>query len=163
MAYRFYPSVLEKGDGGTYGVWFPDFPDAVAAARDHEEAMARAEEALAQAVEAVVERNEPLPDPTPFDAVTIPSGCKLVAVFAVRATPPDLSERVNVYLPKSLVERVDQAAGEMGMSRSSFFGMAVSQALRSRVLPDEFVESLREAGNPKPARYQRRSKGPQKP
>lgn len=131
MTYRFYPSVLEKGDCGAYGVWFPDFPNAVAAARDHEEAMARAEEVLAQAVEGLVDQNQALPDPTPFDQIVIPSGCKLVAVFAVRVTPPDISERVNVYLPKSLLERADRAAEAMDMSRSSFFRMAISLALRS--------------------------------
>jgi predicted RNase H-like HicB family nuclease len=110
---------------------FPDFPNAVAAARDQEDAMARAEEALAQAIEILADRNEALPDPTPFDQIVIPSGCKFVAVFAVRATPPDISERVNVYLPKSLLERVDRAAEAMDMSRSSFFRIAISLALRS--------------------------------
>jgi metal-responsive CopG/Arc/MetJ family transcriptional regulator len=36
---------------------------------------------------------------------------------------------VNIYLPKSLIERVDRAASEHGMSRSSFFGLAVSDLL----------------------------------
>jgi hypothetical protein len=35
----------------------------------------------------------------------------------------------NVYLPKSLIGRVDRRAAEFGMSRSSFFGFAVTQAL----------------------------------
>jgi Ribbon-helix-helix protein, copG family len=43
--------------------------------------------------------------------------------------PPDPSERVNVYLPKSLISRVDRRAAELGMSRSSFFGLAVTTAL----------------------------------
>lgn len=148
MTYRFYPAVLEKGDGGAYGVWFPNFPNAVAAARDHEEAMARAEEVLAQAVEALVDLNQALPDPVPFDQVVIPSGCKLVAVFAVRVTPPDISERVNIYLPKTMLERVDRAAEAAGMSRSGFFRVAISAALRAPTLW---------------AGYQQTSKDPQKP
>jgi hypothetical protein len=36
---------------------------------------------------------------------------------------------VNVYLPKSLIARVDRRAADLGMSRSSFFGLAVSTAL----------------------------------
>jgi hypothetical protein len=36
---------------------------------------------------------------------------------------------VNVYLPKSLIVRVDKRAAELGMSRSSFFGLAASSAL----------------------------------
>jgi hypothetical protein len=40
-----------------------------------------------------------------------------------------LSERVNVYLPKQLIARADKKAAEMGMNRSSFFGLALTQAL----------------------------------
>src|SRR5262249_44526134 len=38
-------------------------------------------------------------------------------------------QRVNVYLPKSLIARADRRAAELGMSRSSFFGLAVTNAL----------------------------------
>ena len=47
----------------------------------------------------------------------------------VGVDPPDPSERVNVYLPKSLIGRVDRRAAELGMSRSSFFGLAATAAL----------------------------------
>jgi ribbon-helix-helix CopG family protein len=36
---------------------------------------------------------------------------------------------VNVYLPKSLIGRIDRRAAELGMSRSSFFGLAAASAL----------------------------------
>jgi hypothetical protein len=36
---------------------------------------------------------------------------------------------VNVYLPKSLIGQIDRRAAELGMSRSSFFGLAASTAL----------------------------------
>jgi hypothetical protein len=39
---------------------------------------------------------------------------------------------VNVYLSKSLIGRADRRAAELGMSRSSYFGYAVSLALLSR-------------------------------
>ena len=42
---------------------------------------------------------------------------------------PDPSERVNVYLPKSLIGQIDRRAAELGMSRSSFFGFAATTAL----------------------------------
>ena len=35
-------AVLERGEHGAVGLWFPDFPGCVAAARTQEEAMARA-------------------------------------------------------------------------------------------------------------------------
>ncbi len=129
MPQRFYPAILERGAHNTFGVWFPDFPGCVAAARSQEEAMAKAQETLAHGVDSLTERNEPLPEPTTFDAIDIPKGCKFVAFFAVGVEPPDPSERVNVYLPRSLIARVDRQAAELGMSRSSYFGLAASRML----------------------------------
>jgi hypothetical protein len=51
----------------------------------------------------------------------------------VGATPPDPSERVNVYLPRSLIERVDRTAFDMGITRSSLFGLAVTQLMHNFV------------------------------
>ena len=133
MPQRFYPAVLERGAHDTFGVWFPDFPGCVAAARSQEEAMAKAQEALAYGVDALAEHSQPLPEPTPFDAIAIPKGCKFVTYFAVGVEPPDPSERVNVYLPRSLIARVDRQAGELGMSRSSYFGLAASRMLAGSV------------------------------
>jgi len=129
MPQRFYFAVLERGAHETFGVWFPDFPGAVCAGRTQEEAMARAEEALAEAVHILAERDMVLPEATPSDAVELPEDCDLVTFFAVRADPPDPSERVNVYLPRSLIERADRRAADLGMSRSSFFGLALTRAL----------------------------------
>lgn len=99
--------------------------------------MAKASDALTSAMQALAERDEPLPQPTGLDAIALPDGCDFIGFVAVGATAPDPSERVNIYLPKSLIERVDRAAAEQGMSRSSFFGMAVSrQLLRPEREPD---------------------------
>jgi predicted RNase H-like HicB family nuclease len=126
---RFYPAVLERGEHGVVGVWFPDFPGVVAGARSQEEAMGRAADALEAAMRGCAEREEPLPQPTSLQDIRPPEGCDIIGFVAVGATPPDPSERVNVYLPKSLIERVDRLAAELGMNRSSFFGMAASQML----------------------------------
>ena len=131
MAQRFYPAVLERGENGAVGVWFPDFPGCVTGARSQEEAMARASDALEEAMRTLAERDEALPPPSALEAIQLPPECDLITFVAVGATPPDPSERVNVYLPKSLIERIDRAAAELGMNRSSFFGMAASQALRT--------------------------------
>jgi len=131
MPQRFYPAVLERGEGGVFGVWFPDFPGVVTGARSQEEAMAKAGDALAQGVEDLAFDGRKLPEPTALDEVSLPEGCDFVSFFAVGVEPPDQSERVNIYLPKSLIARVDRRAAEIGMSRSSFFGWAVTRALRA--------------------------------
>ena len=129
MTKRFYPAILERGPKSTFAAWFPDFPGCVAGGTSQEAALAKAERSLAQAVEVLAERGRPLPEPTPVERVLLPKGCELFAYFMVGVTPPDPSERVNVYLPKSLIARADQRASELGVSRSSFFGLAVTNAL----------------------------------
>ena len=129
MKKRLYPAVLERGPKGTFGAWFPDFPGCVAGGKSQEEAIEKAENALAQAVDALAEHDRVLPQATPIEGVVLPKGCDLVAYFVVGVDPPDPSERVNVYLPKSLIGRVDRRAAELGMSRSSFFGLAATMAL----------------------------------
>jgi hypothetical protein len=47
----------------------------------------------------------------------------------VGVVPPDPSERVNAYLLKRLIARADARAAELGMSRSSFFELAIGNAL----------------------------------
>jgi predicted RNase H-like HicB family nuclease len=129
MKRRLYPAVLERGPRGTFGAWFPDFPGCVAARKSQEETIEAAEQALAQAVDGLAEHDRALPVPTPIEHIALPRGCDLVAYFIVGVDPPDPSERVNVYLPKSLIGRIDRRAAELGMSRSSFFGLAATAAL----------------------------------
>lgn len=144
MKRRLYPAVLERGPKGTFGAWFPDFPGCVAGGRTYEETVVKAEHTLAQAVDTLAEQGKPLPEPTAIEQIVLPKGSDLVAYFIVGVTPPDPSERVNVYLPRSLIERIDRRAAELGMTRSSFFGLAATNALRGALLPGGFQASLAE-------------------
>lgn len=145
MKKRWYPAVLERGEGGAFGVWFPDFPGCVAAGKTQEEAAARAEEALADALQAAAEQELPLPTPTPFEAIVVPNDADLVTLLSLGAAPPDPSERVNIYLPGSLLERADDLAASWGMSRSSLFGLAISRLVMSpwSVVPSALSEPKR--------------------
>ena len=129
MKKRLYPAVLERGPRGALGAWFPDFPGCVAGGRSQEEAIEKAEAALARAVDGIAEQGRPLPAATPIEKIVLPKGADVIAYFIVGVDPPDPSERVNVYLPKSLIARIDRRATELGMSRSSFFGFAATIAL----------------------------------
>jgi predicted RNase H-like HicB family nuclease len=129
MKKRHYPAVLERGPKGTFGAWFPDFPGCVAGGRSQEETIEKAENTLAQAIDALAEHGRSLPEPTPIERIVLPKGSDLLAYFIVGVAPPDPSERVNVYLPKSLIGQVDRRAADLGMSRSSFFGLAATNAL----------------------------------
>lgn len=129
MVRRLYPAVLEHGAKSTFAVWFPDFPDCVAGGLSREEAIEKAELLLAQTADALAERERDLPTATPLERIAVPKHSRFIAFLLVGVEPPDPSERVNIYLPKSLIARADKRAGELGMSRSSFFGYAVSSAL----------------------------------
>ena len=129
MAKRYYPAVLEKAEGETLAVWFPDFPDCVAAGTSQEAVLEKAETALALAVASCMEQDRPLPAPSAVEAIMLPPECEFLAFVVLGVEPPDPSERVNIYLPKSLIAKADRRANELGMSRSSFFGFAVSSLL----------------------------------
>ena len=156
MKRRLYPAVLERGPKGTFGAWFPDFPGCVAGGKSQEEAIERAEHALAQVVDGMAEHDKALPAATPIERIVLPRGCDLVAYFIVGVDPPDPSERVNVYLPKSLIGRIDRRAAELGMSRPSFFGLAATTALDmfpgARHGLAESRSKVRKAGGIKPAK-----------
>jgi predicted RNase H-like HicB family nuclease len=144
MQKRLYPAVLERGARGTFGAWFPDFPGCVAGGKSQDETIEKAENTLAQAVDALAEQGRSLPKPTPIERIVLPRSSDLVAYFIVGVDPPDPSERVNVYLPKSLIGRVDRRAAELGMSRSSFFGLAATNALSGFTGPGSFRGVLAE-------------------
>jgi predicted RNase H-like HicB family nuclease len=126
---KFYPAVLERGAKGAFAIWFPDFAGCVAGGTSQEDALEKSELVLARVIDALTESEQPLPDPTPFDEIALPKGCRPIAYFAVAVEPPNPSERVNIYLPKNLIVRADERAGALGMSRSSFFGLAISSLI----------------------------------
>jgi predicted RNase H-like HicB family nuclease len=127
MPKKFYPAILERGPKGSFAVWFPDFPDIAAGGKSQDDALEKAELALARLADAMAEASQPLPDPTAFDKIRVAKDCRPIAFFAVGVEPPNPSERVNIYLPKNLIARADKRAAELGMSRSSFFGLAISR------------------------------------
>lgn len=145
MNKHWYPAVLERGEGGVFAVWFPDFPGCVAAGKTQDEAAAKAEEALGLALQEAAENDIPPPVPTPYDAIMVPEDAEVIAFLSLGAAPPDPSERVNIYLPKSLIARADDLASSWGMSRSSLFGLAVSRLVMSPwiVVPSGLAEPKR--------------------
>ena len=54
----------------------------------------------------------------------------MAAVTLVGAEEPRAGERVNVWLPKLLLQRVDREAQRRGQNRSTFLKEAANAALR---------------------------------
>ena len=133
MAAKLYPAILEKAEKKTFAVWLPDFPDCVAAGRTQEEAIEKIAKKAADAAMALAEKDLALPRPTPIEGIEKPKG--FLAFVMVPLSPPDASERVNVYLPKRLIAQADARAAELGMSRSSYFGLALSVVMGAPLVP----------------------------
>jgi predicted RNase H-like HicB family nuclease len=132
MAKRTYPIMLEPAASGGYGVIFPDFDGCVSFGVDAGTAMKNAEEALSLHIEGMAEDGEPLPDATEMrDLVLDYPDRTSDSVWAfVTIETPDASERVNVYMAKSLLERIDRFLGESGgRNRSAFFTIATRRYL----------------------------------
>ncbi len=85
---RQYPAIIEKEPGSAYGITFPDFPGCVSAGPNAEAALLNAAEALAGPVALMFVASEPLPDPTPFEAVTTDPDISVVCLALVPVALP---------------------------------------------------------------------------
>ena|SRR3990167_1745506 len=129
-----YPAILEPTREG-YSVFFPDLPGAVSAGCDYEEAIMNAEECLSLHLYGMLNDAERLPRPTHMSNVIkkLEEG-ELVAlihpdVFAVKARQEDKAIRINITLPKSLLEAVDVRAHQLGIDRSKLLQKAVREII----------------------------------
>jgi predicted RNase H-like HicB family nuclease len=61
--------LIHKDNDSDYGVSFPDFPGCVSAGSSLDEARRMGVEALAFHVEGLIEDGEPLPEPSPLEAM----------------------------------------------------------------------------------------------
>ena len=121
MSKRTYAAVLEPASEG-FGIYFPDLPGCVSFSATADEAAPQAEAALSLHLEGMAEDGEPFPEPTSLDMLWREHRPALMMPITVET--PDEAERVNVYLPKSLLERVDRFAARAGVNRSNFFATA---------------------------------------
>lgn len=125
----YYIALVHKEAESAYGVSFPDFPGCVAAGDSLEEAVANAVRALGLHVEGLREDGEEIPAPRRFeeimganDAWWQTKGAALVAVPLIEDRARKV--RVNVSLPRDLLEAIDERAKARGMTRSAFLASA---------------------------------------
>lgn len=118
-----YIGIIHKDAGSEYGVSFPDFPGCVTAGRTLDEAGRMAAEALAGHIALGQEYGDPIPEPMPLEQATaheLARGAVAFIVVPVATPQEDRTVRINLTLRESALRRIDEAARERRMSRSSY-------------------------------------------
>lgn len=119
-----YPIAIEPGTETTaFGVVVPDLPGCFSAGDTLDEAMAEAEEAAAAWVDAALDAGDPIPPPSTLEAVRAMSdyaGWVFAVVTVEPALLDDTIERVNITLPRRVLQRLDALARAAGKSRSGY-------------------------------------------
>ncbi len=130
-----YVAVIEKDQESAFGVWFPDVEGCFSAGDTMDEAVSNAAVALRQHVEAVESAGHRVPAARSVDHVlrdeeVVASMAGGAVLFAV----PLLADvgrtvRINISLDKALVDHIDAAATERGLTRSAFLAQAAREKI----------------------------------
>ena len=83
-----YPAVIDKDADSDFGVAFPDFPGCASAGTTLDAVVLGAHEALAGHVALMIAGGDPLPEPTPLEAVAAQRDPSTVAITLVAVTLP---------------------------------------------------------------------------
>ncbi len=119
-----YPVALEVGDDRhAWGVVVPDLPGCFSAGDTVEEALDQAREAILLHVEGLLDDGQPIPEATPIDSHRTRREFKgrtwaLVDVDLSRLE--DVTERINITLPRRVLNKLDAAAKAAGETRSGY-------------------------------------------
>lgn len=132
MAKQKYAAMLEPAAEGI-GISFPDVPGCVSFGASLDEALRNGEQALSLHFEGMIEDGDQLPEPRYLgdliaERFSEPDASN-VTWYLMEVELPDEAERVNVYLPRSLLQRVDTYASASGLNRSAFFATAARSYL----------------------------------
>jgi predicted RNase H-like HicB family nuclease len=119
-----YPIVVEPAtDETSYGVVIPDMPGCFSAGETLDEAIANAEEAAAAWIDAVLDGGGSVPEPSTLEALRARPEYEgwLFGMISVDPSLLDDSvERVNITLPRRVLDRLDAQARAHGLTRSAY-------------------------------------------
>ena len=133
-----YPIAIESGDRKhAYGVVFPDMPGCYSAGDSFDEAAANAEEAALLWLEAHLEKGHGAPKASRVEDL---KGKREYRGWVWAIVDVDLSKlskkaiRVNVTLPETLLNAIDNRAGRIGETRSGFLARAAIERLEKEII-----------------------------
>ncbi len=129
-----YVAVIHKDKSSDFGVSFPDFPGCITAGRTADEAREMAEEALNGHVAILTEEGLGLPRPRKLEDFLKDrdfAGATAYFFVDVDARKPQ-PVRFNASMDAQLLNRIDERAEEIGMTRSGFLAEAARKELAGR-------------------------------
>ena len=119
-----YPVAIELGDDATaFGVVVPDLPGCFSAGDTLDEALTNAEAAMAGWIHATLDAGEAIPAPSSLEAIRADpafAGWTIGVVSLDPAQFEDVTERVNITLPRRVLHRLDALARTAGETRSGY-------------------------------------------
>lgn len=129
-----YVALIHKDKNSSYGVSFPDFPGCISAGSSIDAAMSNAVEALALHVEGLLADGDPIPEARSVEAIRKDKSLGDVVADATFAYVPLIQDRgsarrINISLDPGLIEAIDEAAKDRGMTRSAFLSTAARREL----------------------------------
>jgi len=121
--------------GGGYSVYIPDVPNVVAGGENIAEAISNATSALYLALRGLAEQNAEIPTPSAFEHVRervrveraedgLPYPEDTVYQYIAAPNLDMVPVRLNVSLPRAILEEIDEATERMAMTRSGFLAAA---------------------------------------
>lgn len=124
-----YLALVHKDEGSAWGLTFPDLPGCFSAADQEDDILANAMEAL----ELYAEDMDALPAPRGIDAISrdkdvveeLAAGAYLIAIPFIRNT--QRTTRVNITLPKGLLDAIDEEAARRKLTRSALMAQAAER------------------------------------
>jgi predicted RNase H-like HicB family nuclease len=131
----YYPIAVENGDSThAWGVIVPDLPGCFSAGDTLEEAMINAREAISAHIELLIEAGDDIPQVSAIhDLVGVAEyqGLTWALVDIDLSRLLGGSEKINVTLPKSLIDRIDRCVARHPeyKSRSGFLAQAALERI----------------------------------
>jgi len=128
-----YPIVIHKDRDSDYGVTVPDLPGCYTAGSTLGEALAMAQEAVELHLEGLIEHGDPVPRPGSIDDHRANPDYKDGTWAIVSVLPAHLrvkAKRINVSIPKRVLDAVDRFAKAQRETRSGLFVKAATAYMR---------------------------------
>jgi predicted RNase H-like HicB family nuclease len=128
-----YIALFHTSPDGGWGVMFPDFPGCISAGDTYEEAMKSGMEALSGHVALMRADGDPIPTPRSLESIRAEAEDWIewdgAITGLVPLLPPSGTVRLNISMDQRLLTRIDAAAHERAMTRSTFLAEAAQRAM----------------------------------